>query len=583
MKKLVVFFLVLLSIQLFSQVPNPPFNPMTANGARHIYSHNNQWGHHILYWENPSNVLYNDVYISTDSNLVINLDPAVKVLSGFDSLKSFDSLSLELLGILDLHTKYYWRVVEYNSNGFTAGPVWYFISQSDIYSYWDDDFSNGLTNYELIEPYDFIWSISPTNYAGGFSQPELKLQIFSSNFNNTAYLILNDIFDLCTSINPIQFRYSADWISGEFEIGLAYSLDEGNSWQSFWQQIVNQDISSTEIYNVLVPNENYIMLALYCKNNQSGSAANIYFDDLMLVTPLTVPTPPSQIKASSDSLSTTVSLSWTGGFSPDPISGYILQRKEGSPTSSSPYYTITQTNNITFSYLDTDVQLNHIYTYRISTKTPIYYTAWSNEATAYVPAVVPVELLTFSSSVIDNDVTLNWITATETNNSGFQIERSEKLEARSEAWINIDFVNGNGTTTETKSYSFNDENLSAGRYQYRLKQIDFDGSFEYSNIVEAEILPPAKFSLEQNYPNPFNPTTIIKYSIPDVGTGLALSNVTLKVFDVLGNEVSTLVDEEKPAGSYQVEFNASELASGLYFYQLKCEGLTQTKKMILIK
>ncbi len=127
---------------------------------------------------------------------------------------------------------------------------------------------------------------------------------------------------------------------------------------------------------------------------------------------------------------------------------------------------------------------------------------------------LPVELLSFSSSVIDNDVTLNWTTATETNNSGFQIERRETKNEKSEEWKSIVFVNGNGTTTEPQTYSFKDENLSAGKYQYRLKQIDFDGTFEYSNIVEVEILPPAKFSLEQNYPNPFNPHTFIRDNIP---------------------------------------------------------------------
>ena len=105
---------------------------------------------------------------------------------------------------------------------------------------------------------------------------------------------------------------------------------------------------------------------------------------------------------------------------------------------------------------------------------------------------VPVELLSFSSFVDDDNVTLSWTTATETNNSGFQIERRETKNEKSEEWINIGFISGNGTTTETKSYSYKDENLSAGKYQYRLKQIDFDGTFEYSNIVEAEILPTGK-------------------------------------------------------------------------------------------
>jgi hypothetical protein len=153
-------------------------------------------------------------------------------------------------------------------------------------------------------------------------------------------------------------------------------------------------------------------------------------------------------------------------------------------------------------------------------------------------------------------------------------------------------VNGNGTSTEPKAYSFVDEKLSAGKYQYRLKQIDFNGSFEYSNIIEVDISLPEKFSLEQNYPNPFNPSTKIKFTIPSVTlSGVEGSFVTLKVFDVLGNEIATLVNEEKPAGSYEVEFSTTggpessikHPASGIYFYQLKAGDYLETKKMILMK
>ena len=191
---------------------------------------------------------------------------------------------------------------------------------------------------------------------------------------------------------------------------------------------------------------------------------------------------------------------------------------------------------------------------------------------------LPVELLSFSSSIIDNDVTLSWMTATETNNSGFEIHRlkDSKIEKLNE-WENIRFVNGHGTTTEPQTYSFNDENLSAGKYQYRLKQIDFDGAFEYSKTIEVEINPPAKFSLEQNFPNPFNPSTKISWQSP------VPSWQTLKVYDVLGNEVATILNEFKHAGNYEIEFDATTLASGIYYYQIKAGEFIQTKKMILIK
>ena len=197
----------------------------------------------------------------------------------------------------------------------------------------------------------------------------------------------------------------------------------------------------------------------------------------------------------------------------------------------------------------------------------------------------PVELHSFTATVLDNDVTLSWTTATETNNSGFEIERSViSNEVRNLVWETIGFVNGNGTTTEPQTYSFIDKNLSAGKYQYRLKQIDFDGTFEYlptgqagSNIVEVDLELPTQFILEQNYPNPFNPTTKISWQSP------INSHQTLKVYDVLGNEVATLVNEFMTAGKYVAEFNANKLASGFYYYQLKVGDFIQTRKMILLK
>jgi hypothetical protein len=192
---------------------------------------------------------------------------------------------------------------------------------------------------------------------------------------------------------------------------------------------------------------------------------------------------------------------------------------------------------------------------------------------------LPVELISFTAEIKDYDILLNWITASEINNKGFVIERkviSNQSTVINE-WNLIDFVKGKETTTEKQFYSFTDQNLSAGKYQYRLKQIDFDGSFEYSNVIEAEINIPNKFSLSQNYPNPFNPSTVICYQLA------AGSQVTLMVYDVLGNEVATLVNEEKQPGVYEVEFDASQLSSGIYFYKLKAGNFTETKKMILLK
>ncbi|OGU79010.1 MAG: hypothetical protein A2254_01605 [Ignavibacteria bacterium RIFOXYA2_FULL_35_9] len=212
-----------------------------------------------------------------------------------------------------------------------------------------------------------------------------------------------------------------------------------------------------------------------------------------------------------------------------------------------------------------------------------------------VYTAVPVELISFAGKVEQSEVMLTWETATEINNYGFEIERSQMLNVKSQNWEKIGFVGGNGTTTETKSYSFVDNvNEKFGKYSYRLKQIDHDGSFKYSNEIEV-LIQPEKFSLEQNYPNPFNPSTKISWQSP------VRSWQTLKVYDVLGNEVATLLNEEKEAGSYEVEFQSAarlpdgqvgnrQLASGVYIYRLQVYpansevgSFTDTKKMILLR
>ncbi len=196
---------------------------------------------------------------------------------------------------------------------------------------------------------------------------------------------------------------------------------------------------------------------------------------------------------------------------------------------------------------------------------------------------VPVELTSFTASISGDNVSLSWSTATETNNIGFELNRlkDSKIE-KLQDWEKIGFVTGHGTTTEPQFYSYSDELLTPGKYSYRLKQIDYDGTFRYSKIVEVSLMKPEEFSLEQNYPNPFNPTTKIKYTIPQDGRR-ETRNVSLKVYNVLGKEVGILVNEENPAGNYEVEFDASNIPSGVYFYQLKAGSFTGIRKMILLK
>lgn len=188
-------------------------------------------------------------------------------------------------------------------------------------------------------------------------------------------------------------------------------------------------------------------------------------------------------------------------------------------------------------------------------------------------SVIPVELTSFSADVNIRNVNITWTTASEINNSGFSLERKS---ANSE-WQSIVFISGNGTTTQAQQYSYIDKNLTDGKYNYRLKQIDFDGSFEYSKTVEVLISAPSKFELAQNYPNPFNPSTSITFTLPQSG------NVKLSVYNLLGQEVQNLVSGFIEAGSHTINFNAKNLNSGIYLYKLEANGFTQTRKMTLIK
>ena len=186
---------------------------------------------------------------------------------------------------------------------------------------------------------------------------------------------------------------------------------------------------------------------------------------------------------------------------------------------------------------------------------------------------VPVELSNFSANVLHQTVELSWTTITEKNNSGFEVQR----KSGNQEWETQSFIAGRGTTTEPSHYSYEDELKSAGNYSYRLKQIDFDGSFEYSDIVNVDVDPVAEYKLAQNFPNPFNPSTKISFSVAKK------SNVMLNVYNILGEQVATLVNEVKESGSYQVEFNAANLPSGIYIYRLDADNFTSTKKMMLVK
>ena len=220
-------------------------------------------------------------------------------------------------------------------------------------------------------------------------------------------------------------------------------------------------------------------------------------------------------------------------------------------------------------------------------------TVTTNHFSIWVPTDVnspmPVHIASFNSNVITRDVKLRWVTSSENNNEGFEILRSVLQGAPSAQndngdqnteWSKIAFVSGNGTKNTPTTYNFTDMKLNTGKYQYRLKQIDNNGNFEYfdlNGIVEISV--PVKFNLSQNYPNPFNPTTKIDFDLPQD------SKVSIKIYDILGKEVATLVNELRTAGFYTVRFDASGLSSGVYFYRIITgdSKFVMTKKLLLLK
>ncbi len=215
--------------------------------------------------------------------------------------------------------------------------------------------------------------------------------------------------------------------------------------------------------------------------------------------------------------------------------------------------------------------------YGFSESSEMYIDNYSVRGVYYIP----VDLISFSAvSNTPGKVVLNWQTATETNNKGYEIERKSctgKYD-RDTKLEKIAFITGKGTTTEPESYSFTDNNVAPGFYLYRLKQIDFNGKINYSKEIKVDVnITPGEFVLFQNYPNPFNPITNIGFRIPNK------EFISLVVYDVLGNEAATLVNAEKPAGDYEVRFDGSGLPSGVYIYKLSAGNNTAVKKLILLK
>ncbi len=194
---------------------------------------------------------------------------------------------------------------------------------------------------------------------------------------------------------------------------------------------------------------------------------------------------------------------------------------------------------------------------------------------------LPVELASFTSTLTGREVKLSWVTNTEINNSGFDVERAF-VGTTNSVWLKVGFVYGNGTSSVSHSYTYSDRNVTSGTYSYRLKQIDNNGNYKYYNLSNEVIIGvPTQFSISQNYPNPFNPTTKINYDLPFD------SKVSIVLFDLTGRQVASILNSSQQAGYQTVTFNGTNLASGTYFYQIIASGENQsfskTLKMVSVK
>ncbi|MCJ7552288.1 MAG: T9SS type A sorting domain-containing protein [Ignavibacteriaceae bacterium] len=283
-----------------------------------------------------------------------------------------------------------------------------------------------------------------------------------------------------------------------------------------------------------------------------------------------------------------LNISWTTPSSGVDGGGYFVMRRAGSPPSGTPnvngIYNVGNTignGQVVYigtatSYLDTGLDPSTEYFYSIYTVDKAFNYSSPNTI-GELP--LPVELSSFSASVIGSTVKLSWRTETEVNNYGFEILRQGHTSTALSVtdWEKIGFVEGYGNSNSPKDYSFTDASVVSGTYSYRLKQIDIDGQFEYSKIIEVDLGAPNKYELAQNFPNPFNPNTSIKFTLPETG------NVKLTVYNMLGQEIAILVNGVKEAGTHIINFNAEELNSGIYMYRIESNGFNEVRKMTLIK
>ena len=533
-----------------------------------------------------------DIYIGSLS--WINPPEATNIEVWFDSVMIYSGapVSTVTIPILEYNTTYQWQVNEANDTCMVNGPVWTFTTLHDPFDpvKFTDDFENGTGN----------WIITNNGGTCEWDLFNIDSRPYTMPPTATGFVLAADA-DFCGSgtstittielANPLDFsfdntiwiEFDNDWrtSSSADEAYIDVSNDGGAHWVivASWLGIDNR--ATHEFVDLTDVTALQTDVSIRLRTIQPGWDWWWAVDNFTVYKAvcLSCPSPPSNLTATALHINNSiVQLNWQDNTI-DEISFYI-ERSLVDSTNILHFNEIATVPPDTTSYIDTTVEDTTTYAYRVRTETQLSFTPYSN--VAIVTSTIPVELTAFTGYLIDNNVQLKWATATETNNLGFRIERRSISELEKNGkWVNIGFVEGHGTTTEPQNYSFVDNSVTSGKYQYRLKQIDYNGTFEYYGPISVNSSKIGTYYLYQNYPNPFNPGTIIKFSTP------RKAFITLTVYNSLGEKIKTLLNSYLPGGNHSIELKLEDLpatfSSGVYFYRLQADGYSETKKMLFLR
>ncbi len=443
----------------------------------------------------------------------------------------------------------------------------------------NEDFNNGLNLWSISsQGNNCTWENYFPPYPGPYTIPDAEGGIMAADIdqcgnpvNTTA--VLDTVIDMSGYFCVLILNWDSDWNAAQNSDSafVEISFDYGNTWEAVWTKAgeSSRNTFETAIYDeYLQGDEDYAMIRFRTVQNDAGSWWAMDNLSVSISFVLEIPATPSNLTAELTGPAPDIQLSWDFNQPPTGAIGFQITRKTGDPWPYNNYQVLDSVDISARSYIDTTTLDNVEYSYRIRSYSFELYSFLSD------PAVVttPVEFVSFTAALNQSNVILTWTTATETNNSGFEVQCNS-----GKGWKTLTFIPGAGNSALQHTYSYSDRNLSCGNYKYRLRQVDYNGSYHYSETVSAEIKGLNEYFLYQNYPNPFNPSTTISYYIPQSG------KVCVNVYNLLAQQIAVPVNEVQGAGKHEIVFDAGKLPAGLYFYQVQSGSFSETRKMLLLK